>query len=186
MARPVRLAVPNLTFTEDYTLLDKLTSELKYLNTMHIEYGIVNNDKYPSDDPRGRAGHFVAEVMKRHEYGLNTAGLGKTVDLPPRPLFAQSLVKGKIEGSTYLTWIALQWGHGAFSRDMLHTVAKKMPETIKQELAEQNFFPNSPVTIEQKSGGVGDDTILYDTGVLYNSFDGKVKRGNILRNTGTP
>jgi len=181
MPRPVNLSVEGLTFTEDYRILDKLKADLQYLNTMHIEYGIVNNDKYPADDPRGRGGMSVAEVLKRNEYGLSTTtSNGKTINLPPRPLFRQSLSKGKIEASTYLQYIAHQWGMNAFNKTMLHTLAKKMPETIRDELTDQNFIENHPKTIAQKAGGFGDDTVLFDTGVLYQAFDGQVKRGNVL------
>jgi hypothetical protein len=180
MPRPVRLDVDGLAFTEDYRILDKLKLDMKYLNTMHIEYGVVNNDKYPADDPRGRGGMSVAEVLKRNEYGLSTTtAAGKTINLPPRPLFKQSLSKGKIEAATYMQYIAHQWGNNSFNKEMFHTLAKKMPETIRAELTDQNLIENHPKTIQQKENGFGDDTVLFDTGVLYRSFDGVVKRGNI-------
>jgi len=182
MARPVKLDVDGLTFKEDYRVLDDIIKDLKYLNTMHIQYGIVKGEKYPSGDPRGRAGMYVAEIMKRNEYGLDTTTEdGRTINLPPRPLFRQSLTKGKIEGSTYFQYLADSVFNRTFKQDMLHMVASKMPETIKAEFAEQNLQENSPVTVQQKAFGVGDDTVLYDTGVLYESFSGIVTRGNILR-----
>lgn len=174
MARPVKLDVPNLTFTEDYTVWDKIKADFKYLHTMHIEYGIVNNDKYPAGDPRGRDGTPVAEIFRRNELGLNT---DNGVNLPPRPAFKQSTQGvGKYRAIVLLQHIAYQAGAGVFQRAMLHDAAKKMADTVRQEIDAQNLKPLSRLTIREKDGNTKP---LRDTDVLYHAIDGRVKRGNI-------
>lgn len=77
----------NTTIHRNSSGMAKIESQLKHLELNHIRYGIVDSVTYPTGDPNGRAGVYVAEIWKRLEYGHATITSKGAVIIPPRPLF---------------------------------------------------------------------------------------------------
>ena len=63
---------------------------LKDLNQKEIEYGFINERKYPAGDKR--AGMYVADIAWKQEQGFETTG----EPAPPRPFFTQSIADANL------------------------------------------------------------------------------------------
>lgn len=84
----------NLTMHVNTEGLNALKGELVNLALQHVRYGIVDDNKYPTNDPRGRGGMYVATIWKRLEFGSVDEINGKARVIPPRPTFALHVNSG--------------------------------------------------------------------------------------------
>ena len=159
--------------------LKQLKKNIQSLNSNHIEWGILNQEQYPADDRKGRAGVYVAEVAKDNEFGFMFSNQkGETHETPPRPFFTQSiLVNGKFvaQSSTNLLLSKLPTISIPELKLGMQMLAEKLADTVREEIDSQDFVPNSPETLKRKEG----DQILKDSDVMYHSFTGKVVRGKV-------
>jgi len=151
----------------DYSGLDALWKHLQDLNQKEIEYGFVNEAVYPPDDPRGRGGQRVAHVAWLNENGFTLPNGNYS---PPRPFFTQSLAKAK--------WFVRQSAPAVFANILqgkqeknMVEMGKWLVESVKETIDEQNFEPNSALTLEQKSP---ETMILHDTSFMYENITAKI------------
>lgn len=86
----------NLTMHVNTEGLNALKGELVNLALQHVRYGIVDDNRYPTNDPRGRGGMYVATIWKRLEFGSVDEINGKARVIPPRPTFALHVNSGGI------------------------------------------------------------------------------------------
>ncbi|QVG63959.1 putative tail completion protein [Acinetobacter phage Mithridates] len=84
----------NLTMHVNTEKLEALKGELVNLSLQHVRYGIVDDNRYPTSDPRGRGGMYVATIWKRLEFGSVDEINGKARVIPPRPTFTQHVHTG--------------------------------------------------------------------------------------------
>lgn len=81
----------NLKMHLNTTALEKIKGDLVNAALNHIRYGIVDSVTYPTGDPNGRAGMYVAEIWKKLEYGQAFMAGSTARIIPPRPIFAVHL-----------------------------------------------------------------------------------------------
>lgn len=164
----VRSANNLLVWDEDTTKLKAMIESLKFMDKNHIQYGILNKDKYPVGDDR--AGQYVAQIALEHEFGLKE-------NLPPRPFFTQSVHRhGKKLARTVARHL---FGKALVSKvdaTDLQLNADSLADTVRETIDEQDFWSLSPVTVSKKNGST---TILRDTDTMYDAIKGKVVRGKI-------
>ena len=166
------------TWDIDTSLLQQLKKNIKSLNSNHIEYGIVNNEKYPAGDPRGRAGRYVADVALSNEMGFEFTGSnGKGQKVVPRPFFKQSIPIGIsiINMQANLLFTMLPTASNPEIKLVMLATADQLADSIRYSIDNQNFEPNRPRTLLDKTS----TKVLEDTDVMYNSFSGKVVRGTV-------
>lgn len=174
------MASPRFTTWDiDNSGLQQLKKNIKSINSNHIEYGIINNEKYPATDDRNRAGMYVAEVAKRNEYGLKMPDKDGNTTTPrdARPYFYQSLIAGKqiAEYSAAHIFAMLPTVNIPELKLAMNYVAENLANSIRHSIDDQNFIPNAPLTYMRKAHRSTE--ILRDTDVMYNSFSGKVVKG---------
>lgn len=169
------------TWDIDTAGLQQLKKNIKSLNSNHIEYGIINKEKYPATDDRNRAGMYVAEVAKRNEYGLPMPDNSGNTTNPaaPRPFFYQSLHEAKFTAIPYIQniFVKLPVFNNEVLRDAMKFLADDLADGIRHSIDQQDFVPNRPKTVMMKAHRSTE--ILKDTDVMYNSFSGKVVKGTV-------
>lgn len=168
------------TWDIDSSGLQQLKKNIKSLNSNHIEYGIINKEKYPAGDPRGRAGEYVAQIAYDNEYGfkfINQSGL--EVEAPPRPYFYQSLLEAKdvVKDGAEHIFSNLASVNNQELRDDLKIIADDLAASIRHSIDYQDFPQNHLATLVRKYQRSTE--ILKDTDVMYNSFSGKVVKGTV-------
>lgn len=157
-----------LVWDEDTTKLKAMIESLKFMDKNHIQYGILNKDKYPVGDDR--AGQYVAQIALEHEFGLKE-------NLPPRPFFTQSVHR---HGKKLARQISRHLLGQALNRQIDETDLKinadLLADTVRETIDEQDFWSLSPMTVSKKNGNT---TILRDTDTMYDALKGKAVRGKI-------
>lgn len=123
--------------------LDKIKSDLVNLSLNHIRYGVVDAVTYPTGDPNGRAGMYVAEIWKRLEFGYTfiTPTGGRAV-IPPRPIFAvHTTTTGRKAFKDASTKIATNLFNGIYVRDVtLSKLGLLMQTSLKMTLESYKGF----------------------------------------------
>ena len=169
-----------LTWDIDSSGLQQLKKNIKSLNSNHIEYGVLNKEKYPAGDPNGRAGMYVAEVAKDNEYGFTfTNENGKERQSPPRPFFYQANYQAKFTAIPYVKNIfaKLPVFTNEVLRDAMKFLADELADDIRHSIDGQDFDQNHLATVVRKYQR--STKILRNTDVMYNSFSGKVVKGTV-------
>lgn len=149
----------------DFSGFDEVMKDMEYLEDHKVEYGYLDNQPHPSNPEIN-----VATVAMYNNEGVKNTG-GGSWKIPPRPFMEISgiIVDSRLdEFSDQVMWAVTKGKSGI---DLsLDYVAKECADTIRQSIDTQEFVPNAPSTQQQKQG----DTILIDSGVLYDSAKGDV------------
>ena len=151
----------------DWKGLDALWKRLQDLNQKEIEYGFVNEAVYPSDDPRGRGGQYVADIAWMNENGFT---LPNGTYSPPRPFFTQSLAKAKWFVRQSAPAVFMNAFQGKQEKNMV-AMGEWLVESVQETIGEQNFEPNAALTLEQKSP---ETRILHDTSFMFDNITAKI------------
>lgn len=156
--------VDNLTWDIDLSQFHKLADNLRVMATHHIEYGILNKEKYPPTHRNG--GKYVAQVAAEHELGW---------DVTERPFFTQSYPKGKKEAKAIVDHLFKQALTRRVDEVDLAINAERLADTVREEIDSQQFFDIDDDWKKEK----GRNDILKDTDLLYNSITGKAVKGQV-------
>lgn len=166
-------------FEEDREGLKQLKKNIDSLNKNHIEWGILNKEKYPEDDPKERSGVYVAEIVKETEFGFSFINEeGHMATSPPRPFFSQSIY-GKANkiakiGSDHVFKVLGSLDNRELQMSLQET-ADALADSVRKEIDGQNFPPDHVKTLKRKES----IKTLRDTDIMYESFTGKVVRGKV-------
>lgn len=152
--------------------LDALWKRLQDLNQKEIEYGFINEEKYPAGD--SRQGMYVADVAWMQETGFKTPK-GYS---PPRPFFTQSLP----DAASYIKGIApyifkLSF-NGKLEKEMLR-VGKGLVQTVKTSIDNGQFPENAEYTLDQK---YPETRVLHQTSLMYDSITARIVNKNAYGN----
>lgn len=158
----------NLKMHVNTSALDKLKGDLLNLGLSHVRYGIVDPVTYPSGDPNGRGGLYVAEVWKRLEFGYSfvTPTGGRAV-IPPRPIFAvHTITTGRKAFKDASIKIATDLFSGRYTRDVtLNKLGVTMQTSLRFTLETYKGFvplvlpkgsPRSPYDFYDDTGYLKD------------------------------
>jgi len=150
--------------TTDFKELDALWKRLQDLNQKEIEYGFINEEKYPAGD--SRQGMYVASVAWMQETGF-AAPRGFS---PPRPFFTQSIpdaasyIKGVAPHIFKLSFL------GKVEKEMLR-VGAGLVQTVKTSIDDAQFPLNSELTLDMKSP---ETRVLRETSLMYDSITARI------------
>jgi len=163
----------NLTMHVNTEKLEALKGELVNLSLQHVRYGIVDDDRYPTSDPRGRGGIYVATIWKRLEFGSVDEINGKARVIPPRPTFALHVNSGgKATAKIVMTDILQDVFRGHSVRDRAFVkLGLAMQSRLKFDVMTQKGF----VPLKIPSWSDRSPTDFYDdTGHLVRSISYRI------------
>lgn len=163
----------NLTMHVNTEKLEALKGELVNLSLQHVRYGIVDDDRYPTSDPRGRGGIYVATIWKRLEFGSVDEINGKARVIPPRPTFALHVNSGgKATAKLVMTDILQDVFRGHSVRDRAFVkLGLAMQSRLKFDVMTQKGF----VPLKIPSWSDRSPTDFYDdTGHLVRSISYRI------------
>lgn len=148
----------------DYSGLDALWKRLQDLNQKEIEYGFINEEKYPAGDKR--AGMYVADIAWKQEQGFETTG----EPAPPRPFFTQSITDAKSYVSGVAPVIFKLSLIGKVEKEMLN-IGKGLVQTVRTSIDDAQFPLNRERTLDLKAP---ETRVLHETGLMYDSITARI------------
>jgi hypothetical protein len=148
----------------DWKGLDDLWKRLQDLNQKEIEYGFINEDKYPVGDKRG--GMYVADIAWKQEQGFETTGQ----PAPPRPFFTQSIADAKSYVRGVAPMIFKLSFIGKVEKEMLN-IGRNLVQTVKTSIDDAQFPLNTERTLDLKAP---ETRVLHETGLMYDSINARI------------
>ncbi|CAH9012659.1 putative neck protein [Vibrio phage 277E43-1] len=149
----------------DMSGFDAVVKDLNTLGDYQVEWGYPDDTKHPEEPTQ-----TIAQIAYWQEVGVKAKGGGKWKN-PPRPFMSISAILADSEMRKYNDQVMLSLGKGTSSvKNSLDYVAKTSADTVRESIETQNFTPLAKSTITQKQS----DTILIDSGVMYDAAKGVV------------
>lgn len=152
----------------DFSGFDSVIQDMKYLENVCVDFGFPDNEPHPSNKAIS-----VATVAMYNNEGVKGAAGWK---IPPRPFMdiAGVIVETRLDEFTDKIMWGLSENIGSFYRT-LDYVALEAGDTVREAIDTQDYVPLAPSTISNK----GHDTILIDSGVLYDKAKGEIAEGSL-------
>lgn len=158
--------------TYDVRVLKEIKRNLKKLSKTEVEWGWINNKKYPTTDHSGRGGIYIAAIAATNEYGgyaKNFANMSWHY-VPARPYFQQAIQISR-EANAYEAWAVVNRVlMNTPYRPMLDYIGSMNVDFLKTSVDMQNMAPLHPKTVALK----GNDYQWKDTGTMLKNITYKV------------
>ena len=152
----------------DFKELDALWKRLQDLNQKEIEYGFIEDIRYPESSRHKNL--TVADVAWMNETGHTTKGQ----DAPPRPFFTQSIEDAK----KYVVSVAPKIFNlsfiGKVEKEMLN-VGRDLVQTVKDKIDNNNFPLNTEYTLAMKAP---ETRVLHESNLMYDSITARIVNRN--------
>ena len=155
--------MPKLDLEIDMSGWEEIEKQMAYLESKQIEYG------YPTEKIHPDAKVPVAQVAKWNNTGVKAVGGGWRI--PPRPFMEISAILNDMEMKKYNQQIMLSLTEGRNSVEKaMDFVGKELADNVRVAIGEGAYVALSSTTVKLK----GSDTILIDSGYLFDSAEHKV------------
>jgi hypothetical protein len=152
----------------DFSGFDEVIQDLRYLESVSVDFGFPDNEPHPSNPAIS-----VATVAMYNNEGVKGSQGWK---IPPRPFMdvAGIIVETRLDEFTNKIMFGLSENIGGLYRT-LDYVAKEAGDSVREAIDTQEYVPLAESTIANK----GHDTILIDSGVLYDAAKGEITAGDL-------
>jgi len=148
----------------DFKELDALWKRLQDLNQKEIEYGFLEDIRYPESSRHQNL--TVADVAWMNESGHVTNG----VVTPPRPFFTQSIEEAKGYIKSVAPKIFRLSFIGKVEKEML-SIGKDLVQSVKDKIDNNNFPLNTERTLAMKAP---ETRVLHETDLMYDSITARI------------